>query len=114
MNRGIFSPRKNVIMKNIYRLLSSLIVFCTMSAHAQNENVVFPYSHASLIDLIKDTTWQKESAEKYLLMVMQATIPPSIIDQIYACVISNENEEGMKLLLGELMKIGKFETGFSF
>ena len=45
-------------MNHSPKMLFSLFLFCSLSVHAQKENVVFLYSHESLTELLKDTNWQ--------------------------------------------------------
>ena len=94
-------------MKHFPKLICGFLVLCTISVHAQKENVVFPYSHNSLVELIKDTSWIKASAEKYMQYVNNGSIGPYIVYEISACAILNENEEGLKLISKELLPIEK-------
>src|SRR6185437_875451 len=92
-------------MKLLPKLLCSFLVFFTLFAHAQKENVVFPYSHDSLVELLKDTSWLKASAKKYMEYVKNGDIKRDFYDFLSAYVILNENEEGLKLLSKQLMHI---------
>lgn len=83
------------------------MLFCTVSVHAQKEKVVFPYSHTSLIELVKDTNWSKESAEKYLQYENNDTTTPFDPDKICAYAILNKNEEGLKIISKELLPVEK-------
>ena len=100
-------------MKHFLKLLCSLMIFCTASVHAQKEKVVFPYSHDSLIELIKDTNWLKASAEKYLKYENNDSTIQNFFNKISACAFLNENEEGLKLVSKELSRMEKSVIQYS-
>lgn len=100
-------------MKHFSKLICSLLVFCTVTVHAQKEKVEFPYSHDSLVELLKDSNWLKASAEKYVQFINNGSLDPIIPFQSAAYAIINKNEEGLKLISNELSRIQESGTGFA-
>lgn len=92
-------------MKHLLKLLCSLFLFCTISAHAQKEKVEFPYSHDSLVELLKDTNWLKASAEKYMEYVKNGDIKRNGNDLLASYIILNQNEEGLQFVSKKIEKM---------
>ena len=100
-------------MKHFLKLICSLLVFCTVSVHAQKEKVEFPYTHDSIVELLKDTNWLKSSAEKYVQFINTGSLDPIVPFQSAAYAILNQNEEGLKLISNELLRIQESGMGFA-
>ena len=99
-------------MKHFPKILCIFFLFCTISVHAQKEKVEFPYSHESVTELLKDSNWLKASAAKYLQYINNGSLQPIFPFQASAYVILNKNEEGIKLVSGELSQIEKSAASF--
>ena len=99
-------------MALISKLLCALLIFSTLSAHAQKEKVAFPYSHESLTELLQDSNWLKSSAEKYIQYIDNGSLAPIVPFQSAAYTILNENEKGLKLITNELSRIKESATAF--
>lgn len=100
-------------MKHFPKLIFSLLVFCTVSVHAQKEKVEFPYSHESLVELLKDTNWLKTSAEKYLQYINNGSLTAIAPFQSAAYAVLDKNEEGLKLISNELSRIQESAMSFA-
>src|SRR6185437_4615962 len=99
-------------MKHLLKLLCSLFLFCTISVHAQKENVVFPYSHDSLVELLKDTNWLKASAKKYMQFIDNGSLQPMPPFNVSVCVILDKNQEALDLVSNEMSALEKSAAGF--
>jgi len=99
-------------MKHLLKLFYGLLVFCNLPAHAQKEKVVFPYSHDSLIELLKDSNWVRNSAEKYLQFIDNGSLKPMPPFNVSAYVILDKNEDGLQLVSNELSAIEKSPARF--
>ena len=100
-------------MKHFLNLIFSLLVFCTITVHAQKEKVEFHYLHDSLTELLKDTNWLKASAEKYLQYINNGSLTAIAPFQSAAYAVLDKNEEGLKLISGELSRIQESSMSFA-